>query len=300
MAYFLCFIFLVKRLPVLWKFSFSFSCVCLIWRLALLPKLSNKTFHSRFWFANTLLSLILDAAHALCAVGGRFMFKRSRVCSALDHGCGTSNRSKLYTSFDLALNCAVYSHRMPPHRLARNSQREREREEKTERERACFCLLTRQSWNLIDVMSWETFFFFCVFVPNDERRLSWPETAQTHGREPKSSSGQFVSTSSFQPDGHEKWIVKYSFQSPCRTQPAWIGWLIAPNASGRAKFVIHVLRNPVAWINPSAPADAKATAAAVCGITWPAGRADSDVRRSQLRIRVDHKICFTPRTWDWR
>lgn len=160
MAYFLCFIFLVKRLPVLWKFSFSFSCVCLIWRLALLPKLSNKTFHSRFRFANTLLSLILDAARALCAVGGRFMFKRSRVCSALDHGCGTSNRSKLYTSFDLALNCAVYSHRMPPHRLARNSQREREREKKTERERACFCLLTRQSWNLIDVMSWETFYYF--------------------------------------------------------------------------------------------------------------------------------------------
>lgn len=174
MAYFLCFIFLVKRLPVLWKFSFSFSCVCLIWRLALLPKLSNKTFHSRFRFANTLLSLILDAACALCAVGGRFMFKRSRVCSALDHGCGTSNRSKLYTSFDLALNCAVYSHRMPPHRLARNSQREREREKKTERESLfLFIDSPKLESDWCDVMG-NILFFFCVFVPNDERRLSWP------------------------------------------------------------------------------------------------------------------------------
>lgn len=69
------------------------------------------------------------------------MFKRSRVCSALDHGCGTSNRSKLYTSFDLALNFAVYSPRMPPHRLARNSQRERESERKKRERESLFLFI---------------------------------------------------------------------------------------------------------------------------------------------------------------
>lgn len=101
------------------------------------------------------------AGCALHTVEGRFMFKRSRVCSSLDHGCGTSNRSKLYTSFDLALNYAVYSLWTPRHRLTRNSRRESKRK-KRERAWACFCLLTLRSWNMIDVMSRETLYFLRV------------------------------------------------------------------------------------------------------------------------------------------
>lgn len=74
------FFFFFSKMPAYYGNYPSSSAACIrLWQLALLPKLSNRTFPSRFRFANTPFSLILDAARALRTVGGRFMFKRSCV-----------------------------------------------------------------------------------------------------------------------------------------------------------------------------------------------------------------------------